>query len=116
MAVRRRVRRGALRGAEDATRAVAVAVAVALSGTFGIVLLVKLSSAIPFGMWLLMAVCMSVSVAAGIWALIARVFSTPTNYHPGPPVIKPRRVRPLRSSNGHRPYRPGEDPRDELRA
>lgn len=116
MAVSRRSRSGINRGTEDAGRAIAVALALALSGIFGVVLLLRLSAVIPFGMWLLLTVCMSVSVVAGLWALIARVFATPANYNPGPPVIKPRRVRALRSSNGHRPYRPDEKPRDRVQA
>ncbi len=116
MAMSRQSRRGSSRGAEDAGRAVAVGLIVALSGIFGVVLLVRLSAVIPFGMWLLLTVCMSVSIVAGLWALIARVFATPTTYNPGPPVIKPRRVRALRSSNGHRPYRPDAKPSDQARA
>lgn len=105
----RRIKAVSPSGPKDASRAVLIFATIALVAIFGAVFLIRLSEVMPFGMWLLVAVSTAVAVIACCSAIFARAYSTPTAYHPGPPVLKPRRMRPLRSSNGHRPHRPDQD-------
>ena len=101
---------GSPEGRGDASRAIALFLTIALVAIFGVVMMIQLVEVMPFGMWLLTAVCLSVAVLASAWAVFSRVYSTPSGYQPGPPVLKPRRVKPIRSSNGHHPHRPGDAP------